>query len=103
MLEDAPKFGLRYCTARYVDAKVITLAQAAGRRLVAVDGQRTIVPDGYASAYPYDPAARWRAAATTFRCHPLIGCLRRGGNGQSRLATSILILPQHNLFSPPSR
>ena len=56
------KFGLRYCnTARYVDPKeAVALAQAAEaagfESLWTVE--HTIVPAGYASAYPYDPSGK---------------------------------------------
>jgi len=56
------KFGLRYCnTARYVDAQeAVALAQAAEtagfESLWTVE--HTIVPAGYASAYPYDPSGK---------------------------------------------
>ena len=66
------KFGLRYCnTGRYVDpADAVALAQAAEaagfESLWTVE--HTVVPEGYASVYPYDRSGRMAAAATTWHC-----------------------------------
>ena len=80
------KFGLRYCnTARYVDPKeAVGLAQAAEaagfESLWTVE--HTIVPAGYASAYPYDPSGKMAGGANDIRIAGPVDLdgLRRRGN-----------------------
>jgi probable F420-dependent oxidoreductase len=96
------KFGLRYCnTARYVDPKeAIALAQAAEaagfESLWTVE--HTIVPGGYASAYPYDPSGKMAGGRNDIPLpDPLIWmAFVAAATTRIKLATGILILPQHN-------
>jgi len=96
------KFGLRYCnTGRYVDPKeAVALAQAAEaagfESLWTVE--HTIVPDGYASAYPYDPSGKMAGGKNDFPLpDPLIWMAYvAAATNRIKLATGILILPQHN-------
>jgi len=96
------KFGLRYCnTARYVDAKeAVALAQAAEtagfESLWTVE--HTIVPAGYASAYPYDPSGKMAGGRDDMPLpDPLIWmAFVAAATTKIKLATGILILPQHN-------
>ncbi|HEY5830649.1 MAG TPA: LLM class F420-dependent oxidoreductase [Hyphomicrobiaceae bacterium] len=96
------KFALRYCnTGRYVDAKeAVALAQAAEaagfESLWTVE--HTIVPAGYASAYPYDPSGKMAGGRNDIPLpDPLIwmGYIA-AATKRIKLATGILILPQHN-------
>jgi probable F420-dependent oxidoreductase len=96
------KFALRYCnTGRYVDAKeAVALAQAAEaagfESLWTVE--HTIVPAGYASAYPYDPSGKMAGGRNDIPLpDPLIwmGYIA-AATKRINLATGILILPQHN-------
>src|SRR5882672_2332438 len=96
------KFGLRYCnTARYANAKeAVALAQAAEaagfESLWTVE--HTIVPAGYASAYPYDPSGKMAGGKNDIPLpDPLIwmACVA-AATTRIKLATGILILPQHN-------
>ena len=96
------KFGIRYCnTGRYVEparaVELVQAAEAAGFES-AWTVEHTVIPRGYQSAYPYASDGRlpggegdfvlpdpqiwmtWVAAHTT----------------RIKLATGILILPQHN-------
>jgi probable F420-dependent oxidoreductase len=96
------KFALRYCnTGRYVEAKeAVALAQAAEaagfESLWTVE--HTIVPAGYASAYPYDPSGKMAGGRNDIPLpDPLIwmGYIA-AATSRIKLATGILILPQHN-------
>jgi probable F420-dependent oxidoreductase len=95
-------FGLRYCnTARYVDPQeAIALAQAAEaagfESLWTVE--HTIVPAHYDSAYPYDPSGRMAGGRNDIPLpDPLIWmAFVAAATTKIRLATGILILPQHN-------
>jgi probable F420-dependent oxidoreductase len=96
------KFALRYCnTGRYTEAKeAVALAQAAEaagfESLWTVE--HTIVPAGYASAYPYDPSGKMAGGRNDIPLpDPLIwmGYIA-AATKKIKLATGILILPQHN-------
>jgi probable F420-dependent oxidoreductase len=96
------KFGLRYCnTGRGVDpAYAVELAQAgeeAGfESLWTVE--HTVVPEGYESAYPYSPDGRMAGGVNDFPLpDPLIWMAYvAAATSRIRLATGIIILPQHN-------
>jgi probable F420-dependent oxidoreductase len=96
------KFGLRYCnTGRYVDpAKAVELVQAgeeAGFES-AFTVEHTVVPDGYQSAYPYSPDGKMAGGINDIPLpDPLIWMAYVAARtARIRLATGILILPQHN-------
>lgn len=79
------KFALRYCnTGRYVDAKeAVALAQAAEaagfESLWTVE--HTIVPAGYASAYPYDPSGKMAGGRNDIPCPTAdLDGIHRGGD-----------------------
>src|ERR1041384_6017407 len=96
------KFGLRYCnTARYVDPKeAIGLAQAAEaagfESIWTVE--HTIVPAGYASAYPYDESGKMPGGREDFPLPDPLMWMSFVASPTStiKLGTGILILPQHN-------
>ena len=96
------KFGLRYCnTARYANPdEAVALAQAAEaagfESLWTVE--HTIVPGGYASAYPYDPSGKMAGGLHDILLpDPLIWlAFVAAATANIKLATGILILPQHN-------
>lgn len=96
------KFGLWFCnTGRYVDPReAIALAQAAEaadfESLWTVE--HTVVPAGYASAYPYDPSGKMPGRREDFPLpDPLIWmAFVAAATSRINLATGILILPQHN-------
>jgi len=96
------KFGLWFCnTGRYVDPReAIALAQAAEsagfESLWTVE--HTVVPAGYASAYPYDPSGKMPGRREDFPLpDPLIWmAFVAAATTRINLATGILILPQHN-------
>lgn len=96
------KFGLRYCnTGRYVDPRqAVALAQAAEaagfESLWTVE--HTIVPAGYASAYPYDSSGKMAGGQNDIPLpDPLIWMAYvAAATSRINLATGILILPQHN-------
>ena len=96
------KFGLWFCnTGRYVDpSEAIALAQAAEaagfESLWTVE--HTVVPAGYASAYPYDPSGKMPGRREDFPLpDPLIWmAFVAAATTRINLATGILILPQHN-------
>jgi probable F420-dependent oxidoreductase len=96
------QFGLRYCnTARYTDPKeAVALAQAAEaagfESLWTVE--HTIVPADYASSYPYDPSGKMAGGRNDIPLpDPLIWmAFIAAATTKIRLATGILILPQHN-------
>ncbi|MDX1384808.1 MAG: LLM class F420-dependent oxidoreductase, partial [Thermoanaerobaculia bacterium] len=96
------KFGLRYCnTGRYVDpGRAVELVQAgeeAGFES-AWTVEHTVVPEGYTSAYPYSPDGKMAGGVNDFPIpDPLIWMAYVGAaTSKIRLATGILILPQHN-------
>src|SRR5947208_323024 len=69
------------------------------RRLrVALDVEHTIVPAGYASAYPYDPSGKMAGGRNDMPLpDPLIWmAFVAAATTKIKLATGILILPQHN-------
>src|ERR1700694_2326438 len=96
------KFGLRYCnTARYVDAKeAVALAQAAEaagfESLWTVE--HTIIPAGYASAYPYDPSGKMAGGRNDISLldHFIWMPFVAAATTKINLATGSRILPQHN-------
>jgi probable F420-dependent oxidoreductase len=96
------QFGLRYCnTGRYADAKeAVALAQAAEaagfESLWTVE--HCIVPADYASAYPYDPSGKMAGGRNDVPLpDPLIWmAFVAATTSKIKLATGILILPQHN-------
>jgi probable F420-dependent oxidoreductase len=96
------KFGLRYCnTGRYVDAaKAVELVQAAEEAGFesAWTVEHTVVPAGYESAYPYSPDGKMAGGRNDFPLpDPLIWMSYvAAATNRIRLATGILILPQHN-------
>ena len=96
------KFGLRYCnTGRYVNpSRAIELVQAgeeAGFES-AWTVEHTVVPEGYESTYPYSPDGKMAGGVNDFPLpDPLIWMAYVGAmTSKIRLATGILILPQHN-------
>jgi probable F420-dependent oxidoreductase len=96
------KFGLRYCnTGPYVEPQqAIALAQAAEaagfESLWTVE--HTILPAGYGSAYPYDPSGKMAGGRNDIALpDPLIWmAFVAAATTRIKLATGILILPQHN-------
>ncbi len=96
------KFGLRYCnTGRYCDpAQAVALAQAgeeAGFES-AWTVEHTVVPAGYASAYPYAEDGKMAGGVEDFPLpDPLIWMAYvAAATTRLKLGTGILILPQHN-------
>jgi probable F420-dependent oxidoreductase len=95
------KFGLWFCNVgRYVDPKeAVMLAQAAEaagfESLWTVE--HTVVPAGYASAYPYDPSGKMPGGREDFPLpDPLMWMAYvAAATSTIKLATGILILPQH--------
>jgi len=96
------KFGLRYCnTGRYVDpARAVELMQAAEAAGFesAWTVEHTVIPRGYQSAYPYTSDGRLPGGEGDFLLpDPLIWMAYvAAATSRIRLATGILILPQHN-------
>ena len=96
------KFGLRYCnTGRYVDpAKAVELLQAGEEAGFdsAWTVEHTVVPAGYASAYPYSPDGKMAGGKNDIPLpDPLIWMAYAAAvTSRIKLATGILILPQHN-------
>jgi probable F420-dependent oxidoreductase len=96
------KFGLWFCnTGRYVDPQnAVALAQAA--EAVGFESiwtvEHTIIPAGYASAYPYDRSGKMPGGRDDFPLpDPLIWmAFVAAATTRIKLATGILILPQHN-------
>ena len=96
------KFGLRYCnTGRYADpAHAIELMQAA--EVAGFESawtvEHTVIPRGYQSAYPYTSDGRLPGGEGDFLLpDPLIWMAYVAAVTTSiKLATGILILPQHN-------
>lgn len=96
------KFGLRYCnTGPYVDpARAVELLQAgeeAGFES-AWTVEHTVVPAGYQSTYPYSADGKMAGGQDDIPMpDPLIWMAYVAAATQSiKLATGILILPQHN-------
>lgn len=96
------KFGIRYCnTNRYVDpaaaVELVQAAEAAGFES-AWTVEHTVIPRGYASAYPYASDGRLPGGEGDFALpDPLIWMAYvAAATSRIRLATGILILPQHN-------
>ncbi len=96
------KFGLRYCnTGRYIDpAKAVELVQAgedAGFES-AWTVEHTVVPEGYVSAYPYSDDGKMAGGHDDVPLpDPLIWMAYvAAATSRIKLATGILILPQHN-------
>jgi probable F420-dependent oxidoreductase len=96
------KFGLRYCnTGRYVDpGKAIELVQAGEQAGFesAWTVEHTVVPGNYESAYPYSPDGKMAGGADNFPLpDPIVWMAYVAAATQRiKLATGILILPQHN-------
>ena len=95
------KFGLRYCNVgRFVDpANAIELMQAAEEAGFesAWTVEHTVVPLGYESAYPYSPNGRMGPRDDMPIPDPLIWMSYiAAATSRIKLATGILILPQHN-------
>ena len=96
------KFGLRYCnTGPYVDPrKAIELVQAGEEAGfdTAWTVEHTVVPEGYQTRYPYSPSGKMAGGVDDFPLpDPLVWmAFVAGQSSQIRLATGILILPQHN-------
>ena len=96
------KFGLRYCnTGRYVDpVRAIELMQAAEEAGFesAWTVEHTVVPAGYQSAYPYSNDGKMAGGVDDFPLpDPLIWmAFVAAATTRIKLATGILILPQHN-------
>ncbi len=95
------KFGLRYCNiGRYTDpANAVELLQAgeeAGFES-AWTVEHTVIPAGYESTYPYSPSGRMSPRDDFPIPDPLIWLSYvAAATARIRLATGILILPQHN-------
>src|SRR5580692_7352048 len=96
------KFGIRYCnTGRYVDparaVELLQAAEAAGFES-AWTVEHTVIPRGYQSAYPYTSDGRLPGGEGDFLLpDPLIWMAYvAAATSRIKLATGILILPQHN-------
>jgi probable F420-dependent oxidoreductase len=77
-------------------ADMARAAEAAGFESVWTV-EHTVYPDGYESAYPYDPSGKMAMAADTPLPDPLIWLTWVAAHSERlRLATGILILPQRN-------
>jgi probable F420-dependent oxidoreductase len=96
------KFGLRYCnTGRYTDpARAVELMQAAEAAGFesAWTVEHTVIPRGYQSAYPYTADGKLPGGEGDFLLpDPLIWMAYvAAATTRIKLATGILILPQHN-------
>ena len=96
------KFGLRYCnTGQYTNpARAVELVQAgeAAGFESAWTVEHTVVPAGYQSAYPYSPDGKMAGGIDDFPLpDPLIWMSYvAAATHEIKLATGILILPQHN-------
>ncbi len=96
------KFGLRYCnTGRYVDpVRAVELMQAAEEAGFesAWTVEHTVVPAGYRSPYPYSNDGKMAGGVDDFPLpDPLIWMAYvAAATTKIKLATGILILPQHN-------
>ena len=96
------KFGIRYCnTGRYVDpvraVELVQAAEAAGFES-AWTVEHTVIPKGYQSAYPYTADGRLPGGEGDFVLpDPQIWMAYVAAHSSRiKLATGILILPQHN-------
>ncbi len=96
------KFGIRYCnTGRYVEpgpaVELVQAAEAAGFES-AWTVEHTVIPHGYQSAYPYTPNGRLPGGEGDFVLpDPQIWMAWVAARtSRIKLATGILILPQHN-------
>jgi probable F420-dependent oxidoreductase len=96
------KFGIRYCnTGRYVEpanaVELVQAAEAAGFES-AWTVEHTVIPRGYQSAYPYAADGRLPGGEGDFALpDPQIWMAYVAARtSRIRLATGILILPQHN-------
>jgi len=96
------KFGLRYCnTGRYVEpgpaVELLQAGEEAGFES-AWTVEHTVVPDGYKSIYPYSPDGKMAGGVNDFPLpDPLIWMSYvAAATTRIKLATGILILPQHN-------
>lgn len=96
------KFGLRYCnTGRYVEpgpaVELLQAGEEAGFES-AWTVEHTVVPDGYKSVYPYSPDGKMAGGVNDFPLpDPLIWMSYvAAATTRIKLATGILILPQHN-------
>ena len=95
------KFGLRYCNiGRYTTpANAVELLQAgeAAGFESAWTVEHTVIPAGYESTYPYSPSGRMGPRDDFPIPDPLIWLSYvAAATARIRLATGILILPQHN-------
>lgn len=96
------KFGIRYCnTGPYVDparaVELVQAAEAAGFES-AWTVEHTVLPGGYKSRYPYSSNGRIPGdEAEQVLPDPLIWmAYAAAATSRIRLATGVLILPQHN-------
>ena len=96
------KFGIRYCnTGRYANpAAAVELVQAAEEAGFesAWTVEHTVIPKGYQSTYPYHEGGRLPGGEANFILpDPQIWMAYVAARtSRIRLATGILILPQHN-------
>ena len=96
------KFGVRYCnTGRYVEpANAVELVQAAEEAGFesAWTVEHTVIPKGYQSAYPYAAGGKLPGGDKEFVLpDPQIWMAYVAARtSRIKLATGILILPQHN-------
>jgi probable F420-dependent oxidoreductase len=96
------KFGVRYCnTGRYVEparaVELVQAAEAAGFES-AWTVEHTVIPKGYQSAYPYSGDGKLPGGEGDFVLpDPQIWMAYVAAHtSRIKLATGILILPQHN-------
>ena len=96
------KFGLRYCnTGRYVHAanavELLQAGEAAGFES-AWTVEHTVVPGGHQSRYPYSPDGKMAGGIHDIPLpDPIVWMsFAAAATERIRLATGILILPQHN-------
>lgn len=94
------KFALHFGNTNFPDAagatRLARLAEAAGfDSLVAID--HVVLPDDYASTYPYSASGRMAAGATATYPDPLIWLAHVAAvTTRLRLLTGVIILPQRN-------
>ncbi len=96
------KFGLRYCnTGQYTNptraVELVQAGEAAGFESVWTV-EHTVIPAGYQSTYPYSPDGKMAGGIDDFPLpDPLIWMSYvAAATREIKLATGILILPQHN-------